>query len=365
MLLEELVQQHNLKYGENTCVSGAQLAPHSIRLPTGIFSLDFALCGGLPMSQMVCFKGPPAGGKTSSAINTAAVASRMCWRCNKLVCECSLPPLQMKTLWLDVEGTFDKQWATDIGLDEDSYVIVTAEDMEQYAEIAVASLKGEDVGLIVVDSIAALTPSRVLEGSSYTTNMGVIPKAVKDFLRKLNPVLVKEGFKGHQVVVILINQVMYKVGEMFGSPETMPGGEALKHFTSLWVRFAKKSLTDAEKKQRDENRKVNLVQRHTFSIEKQKVTILAGGGEFVRCKEPIRDSNNNIEYARGELLEYNTVIKQGKLFNALTPEGSKWRMGDAVGTQKEIKEFWRANPSMYLAAQREIIERAQLEIFGA
>ena len=365
MLLQEVADQYNHTYGENTCVPGTQILPHIDRLPTGIFSLDFALCGGLPMNQMVCFRGPESGGKTSTAISTAANAARMCWRCMKIECECSQPPLHMKTLWLDVEGSFDKQWATDLGLDEESYVIATAEDLEQYVDIATAAIRAEDVGLIVVDSVAALVPSKIMEGSSYSNYMGVNPRAVKDFVRRLNPVLVREGFKGHPIVVILTNQVMFLVGEMFKNPESMPGGEALKHFTSLWVRFSKKALTDSEKKQRDESRKVSLVQRHSFTVERQKVTILAGGGEFVRCKEPIRDEEGNIEFSRGELLEYTTVIKQAKTYNLLLPEGAKWRIGSTVGTQKEIKEFWRANPGAYLTAQREIIEKAKLEIFHA
>jgi len=364
MLLKELVENYNNEYGDKTCIPGMEYGTHSQRLHTGIFSLDWALCGGLPFNQISCFKGPEAGGKTTAAMSTAAMASTLCWRCKKIQCECSKKPLKMKTVWLDVEGAFDKEWAACVGLSEDDYVIVVAEDMEQYSEIAVAAIKAEDVGLVVVDSIAALMPSRIGDGTAYDNYMGVVPRAVKEFVLRMNNALIKEGCSGHDVVAIVTNQVMMDVRNMF-KPETMPGGHALKHFSSLWVRFSKKALTETEKKHKDESRMMQLVQRHSFLVERHKVTILAGGGEFVRCKEPIRDTEGAVEYKKGELLEYNTVLKQAKKYGVLMQEGSKWRAMDTVGTQKEIVSLWKKNQNVYQKVQQEIIKAAEAEILNA
>lgn len=363
-MLDEMMIKINKEYGEHTCITGSEVKTHIQRLPTGIFYVDWSACGGLPLNQIACFKGPEAGGKTSAAMNVMSVASKICWECMQIDCTCSTPRKSARTLWADVEGTFDKEWCQDVGVTDDSYVLVTAEDLEQYEDIVVSAIRSEDCGLVVVDSVAALMPSKIISSSAYNSFMGVDPRAISNFVKRVSNTLIKESSAGHKVICILINQLRYKLGEMFGNPETMSGGQALKHFSSMWIRFSKKALTEPEKKMRDENRKMAMVQRHSFIIEKHKVTILGGGGEFVRCKEPIKDDAGNIEYRRGELLEYKTVLKLAKEYGVLEKDGAKWRIGEVTGTQAEIVELWKANYPAYFASQQSVIAQAKKTILG-
>lgn len=363
-MLDDLIQEVNKNYGQHTCVTGAEVRTHIQRLPTGIFEVDWAACGGLPFNQIACFKGPEAGGKTSAAMNAMATVSKLCWKCLNVTCTCSTPPVKMRTLWADVEGTFDKEWATDIGVGDENYILVTAEDLEQYEDIVVSAIKSEDCGLVVVDSVAALMPAKIVSGSAYNSFMGVDPRAISGFVKRISNTLIKESSNDHQIVCILTNQLRYKLGELWGNPETMSGGQALKHFSSMWIRFSKKTLTEAEKKMRDENRRMAMVQRHSFVVEKHKVTILGGGGEFVRCKEPIKNDAGEVEFKRGELLEYKSVLNRAKDYGVIRKEGTKWRMGDVSGTQKDIIDLWKVNYPLYFAAQREVIEQAKKQILG-
>jgi len=362
LTLSDVANIHNTTYGNMTCVSGSEARDSSRRLQTGIFSVDLAIGGGIPLNQITIFRGPESGGKTSSAINAVEVAGKMCWRCMKLQCTCSEPSMSMKAFWADVEGTFDKSWAEAIGAAPDSYIVAYGDEGEQYVDMVITAIRASDCGLVVVDSIAALTPSKVMEGSAYNQYMGVGPRFATTFVQRLRTGLTREMKLGHPVACILTNQVRYKLGEMFGNPETMSGGMALKHECSLGVRFAKRSPTEAEKKLRDDRRDINRVQRHSIIVDKLKMQIYSEAGEFTRCREDIKHDDGSNMFRKGEILDYKTVVRYAKEFGLLVGEGTKFRIGEVVGTQKEIIEKWRENRCLYLDTQRAIIEAAQASI---
>jgi len=360
--LSEVAKIHNSTYGNMSCVPGEENRASTARLQTGIFAVDLATAGGIPLNQITIFRGPEAGGKTSAAINTMEVVGKICWRCFKLQCACSLPPIRMKTFWADVEGTFDTSWATAIGADPNSYILAYGDDGEQYVDMVETAVRASDCGLVVVDSLAALTPSKVIDGSAYNQYMGIDSRFITPFIKKLCIRLVREMKMDHPVACILINQVRYKIGEMFGNPETMGGGMALKHLASMNIRFTKRALTEAEKKYKDEKRDINRLQKHSFSIDKLKMQIYSEAGEFTRSRETIYNDDKTVMYRKGELLDYRTTIRYAKEFGILVAEGSKFRVGEVSGTHKAIVEAWRSDRSFYLDTQKNIIEAARASI---
>ena len=357
MMLQEVVDIHNASMGMNTCVDGTRVLGGVGRLPTGIFPIDLALAGGLPMNMITQFRGLERGGKTSTAMNVAAIAGKICWRCLQINCICSEPPMRMRTLWADVEGTFDSAWAEAIGMDPETYVVTYCDDGEQYSDVCETAIRASDCGLLVVDSIAALTPSKIIEGSAYNNYMGVDPRFITPFVKRIRSRLVRERKLGHPIVCIVNNQVRFKIGEMFGSPETYSGGQALKHEIALDIRFNKLAPTDAQKKFKDEKRSIDRLQRHNFSISSYKMAIYAGAGEFVRVKENIY-IDGKLEYMKGEILDHKSVIKYAKDFSLLVEENGKYRAGVFTGTQKEIIEAWRQDRGAYLEFQKEVTSKA-------
>lgn len=355
--LAEITAHHNKVYGDNTCVDTKNLILFDKKLPTGIFALDFALNGGLVLNRIACFKGLESSGKSSAAMNVAAVASKMCWRCFNIECTCSEPKLHLKTFWCDVEGTFDASWASAIGMEDESYVVAYGDDGEQCADITEAAIRATDCGLVVVDSLAAMTPSKIIEGSSYDQYVGVDPRFITPFVKRIRSRLVREAKLGHPIVCLIINQIRFKIGDMY-NPLTMPGGQALKHETAVWVNFSKRAPTDAEKKVADEHRNIAKAQRHSFVIDKHKHSILAGSGEFVRCKENIYNEDT-IEYRKGDILDHKSTIKYGKEYNVIKQDNNKWTYDCVSGTQKSIIEAWKQDRNLYIKAQQEIIKAAR------
>lgn len=356
--LAELTAHHNKTYGCNTCVANTNIDLFNAKLPTGIFALDLALNGGLPLNRLSCFKGLESGGKSSAAMNVAAIGSLICWRCFEFECTCSLPHLDLKTFWCDVEGTFDHGWAEAIGMKPENYVVAYGDDGEQCADMVESAIRATDCGLVVVDSLAAMTPSKIIEGSSYNQYVGVDPRFITPFIKRIRSRLVREAKLGHPVVCIIINQARFKIGEMFSNPVTMSGGQALKHETSLWVNFAKKAQTEAEKKLADDTRHITRAQRHSFTIEKHKQAILFGYGEYVRCKEDVY-SGTEVEYKKGDVLDHKSTMKYGKDYNVVKQDNNKWSYGNISGSQKTIIEEWKKNEILYLKAQRDVINAAR------
>ncbi len=359
--LGDLVTQQNKTYGANTCVTSNCLISFNHKLPTGIFALDFALDGGLLLNRAVCFKGLESGGKSSAAMNVAAIASKICWRCFNLECTCSEPKMLLQTFWCDVEGTFDYDWAKSIGMEEGTYVVAYGDDGEQCADMIEAAIRATDCGLVVIDSLAAMTPSKIVESSAYDQFVGVDPRFISPFVRRIRSRLVREAKLGHPIALIIINQARYKIGELYGPSITMPGGQALKHETALWVNFSKRAPTETEKKVADDHRNIAKAQRHSFIVEKHKNNILAGSGEFVRCKENII-IDGILDYNKGDIMDHKSVLKYGKEYEVIKPHNQKWTYGNISGAQKDIIEAWKKDRLLYLKAHKEIIDAARTKI---
>ena len=189
----------------------AQVAVETI--PTGSLSLDLALgLGGVPKGRIVEIYGPESSGKTTVALHMIAEVQKRGGIAG----------------FIDAEHALDPVYAKNIGVDIDELYISQPDSGDQALEITETMVRSGAMGIIVVDSVAALVPKQEIEGDMGDSHVGLQARLMSQALRKLTPVISKSN-----CVVIFINQLREKVGVMFGNPETTTGGRALKFYSSV------------------------------------------------------------------------------------------------------------------------------------
>jgi recombination protein RecA len=182
-------------------------------IPTGSLSLDIALgAGGLPRGRVVEVYGPESSGKTTLALHVVAQAQRQGGIC----------------AFIDAEHALDVNYARKLGVRTDDLLVSQPDCGEQALEIADMLVRSNSISVIVIDSVAALTPRAELEGEMGDSHMGLQARLMSQALRKLTATISKSD-----TLVIFINQMRMKIGVMFGSPETTTGGQALKFYSSV------------------------------------------------------------------------------------------------------------------------------------
>ena len=184
-------------------------------VPTGALALDLALgIGGLPRGRVVEIFGPEGSGKTTLATHVVAEAQR-----NGGICA-----------YIDAEHAMDPVYARAIGVDVDELLISQPDTGEQALEITDMLIRSGALDVVVIDSVAALTPRAEIEGEMGDSHVGLQARLMSQALRKLTSNLNKS-----QTICVFINQLREKIGVMFGSPETTPGGRALKFYSSVRI----------------------------------------------------------------------------------------------------------------------------------
>ncbi|MCF7835560.1 MAG: recombinase RecA [Candidatus Marinimicrobia bacterium] len=184
-------------------------------IPTGSISLDSALgVGGMPRGRVVEIYGPESSGKTTLALHVVAESQKKGGLC----------------AFIDAEHALDPEYAKKIGVKIDDLLISQPDNGEQALEITESLVRSNKVDVVVIDSVAALTPQAEIEGEMGDKHIGLQARLMSQALRKLTPVVSKS-----KTVVIFINQLRMKIGIMFGNPETTPGGRALKFYSSVRI----------------------------------------------------------------------------------------------------------------------------------
>ncbi len=212
--LEMAMSQIEKQFGHGAVMKMGEKGAMAIEtIPTGALALDLALgVGGLPRGRVVEIYGPESSGKTTLALHSVAEAQR-----NGGICA-----------FVDAEHALDPVYAKAIGVDVDELLISQPDTGEQALEIADMLIRSGALDVIVIDSVAALTPRAEIEGDMGDTHVGLQARLMSQALRKLTANLNKS-----KTVCIFINQLREKIGVMFGSPETTPGGRALKFYSSV------------------------------------------------------------------------------------------------------------------------------------
>lgn len=189
-------------------------------IPTGALTLDYALgIGGLPRGRVVEIFGPESSGKSTIALGTVAKAQQMGLTC----------------AYIDAEHALDPVYMQAVGIDLDNLLLAQPDHGEQGLDIADKLIRTGEIGVIVIDSVAALVPKAELDGEMDQAHMGLQARMMAKALRKLTGLASQ-----HETLIIFINQLRNKIGVMFGNPETTPGGLSLKFYASVRVDVRKK-----------------------------------------------------------------------------------------------------------------------------
>jgi recombination protein RecA len=361
----EVITAMNDQYGPKTIAFANETKRDRARVPFGIFAVDWATGGGLPLWETTCAWGKSSGGKTSLAINCIKASQNICWKCFRALayCECSTPPLEMLTAFADIEGTFDPEWVAAIGANPSKIGRILGDYGEMYVNGAAAALGASDVGLVVVDSLAALVPVAEFDAPSEDQFIGNQARMIGRCVRKLKQRLIRESKDGKPCTVIFTNQLRIQIGKLFGDKETMSGGEAMKHEFSLLLRCVDKSLekSGVDAKFIEASQKKKAATRHAFTIRKEKVLTLESGGEYVRVKDNFPDFG----LTKGSIDDAKTIFTYAKDFGIVKPDGKAWLYFDQKAkTTDGIRNLLRSNFTEYLRTDIEIVKRAKERLGG-
>lgn len=283
--------------------------------PTGSIGLDDALgIGGFPRGRIIEIFGPESSGKTTLALHAVAEAQKLGGICAVV----------------DAEHAMDPEYARNIGVKLEELLISQPDNGEQALEIVESLVRSGKIDIIVIDSVAALTPRDEIEGEMGAHHVGKQARLMSQALRKLTGIVAKS-----KTVVIFINQIRMQVGVMFGNPETTPGGKALKFYTS--VRLDIRRIAQIKKGEEV------VGGRHRVKVVKNKVA------------SPFRTTEFDLIYGegistQGELLalgeKFKLVKKAGASYSYLPPGGDESTEVKLGRGYDAARTFLRENPKV-------------------
>ena len=226
--LDQAFKQIEKKYGKGSIMKMGEAPRVAIdSIPTGAVNLDIALgIGGLPRGRVIEIYGPESSGKTTLALHVISEAQKLGDTC----------------AFVDAEHALDAEYAGNLGVNIDELILSQPDTGEAGLDIAESLVRSGAVGLIVIDSVAALVPKAEIEGEMGDSHMGLQARLMSQALRRLTGIISKSN-----TTVIFINQLREKIGVMFGNPETTTGGRALKFYASVRLDIRRiKTITEGD-----------------------------------------------------------------------------------------------------------------------
>jgi recombination protein RecA len=295
-------------------------------ISTGALSLDVALgVGGLPRGRIVEIYGPESSGKSTLAMHVVAEAQRNGGQC----------------AYIDAEHAMDPVYAKAIGVNIDDLLISQPDTGEQALEIADMLIRSGALDVIVIDSVAALVPRAEIEGEMGDSHVGLQARLMSQALRKLTANLNRSN-----TIAVFINQLREKIGVMFGSPETTPGGRALKFYSSVRLDIRRiESIKDG----------LEVVGNRTrVKVVKNKTA------------PPFRQAEFDIMYGKGISRE-GTVLDLGVELGILKKSGAWYTYeGEQLGQGREkAKEFLAESPELMVDITEKILHKAGIGVVDA
>jgi recombination protein RecA len=195
--------------------------PDAERIPVDIFPFDYATGGGIPRGRCTMFYGKEGSTKSLTLYRALAQVQKT----------------GETGVLIDAEHVYDTSWAKRTGVNTAKLIVIQPDNGEQAVDAAEAMMYASDVGMVGIDSVAAIVPNNEIESSASKQQVAGNALLLTKFTRKMVSALTREAKNSHRPALVLVNQIRYKLGVMYGDPENMPGGEALKFMTSLRVRF--------------------------------------------------------------------------------------------------------------------------------
>ncbi len=319
-LLDQAISQIEKQFGKGSIMKFGENPITNIEvIPTGCLTLDFALgIGGIPRGRIIEIYGPESSGKTTCALHILAEAQKM----------------GGTAAFIDAEHALDPSYAEKLGVNITELYISQPDTGEQALDICEALVRSGAIDCIVVDSVAALTPKSEIDGEMGDNFIGSQARLMSQALRKLTGITNKS-----KTCVIFINQLREKIGVMFGSPETTPGGKALKFYTSVRLDIRRKdSIKDGN----------DIVGNRTMiKVVKNKLA------------PPFKTAEFDLMYGKG--ISNSGCILDMAADNDIIQKSGAWYAynGEKIGQGREnAKQYLESNPEFIQKVEKEL--RAKL-----
>ena len=281
-------------------------------IPSGSVTIDHALgIGGYPKGRIIEIFGPESSGKTTLAIHAIAEAQKA----------------GGIAAFIDAEHAFDSTYAQKLGVDIDDLLISQPDNGEQALEIADHLIRSSAIDIVVIDSVAALTPKAEIEGEMGESKMGLQARLMSQALRKLTANISKTG-----TVCIFINQLRDKIGVVYGNPETTTGGNALKFYASVRVDIRKASVIKDGEEQMGARARVKIVKN--------------------KLAPPFRKAEFDIMYGEG-ISKIGEIIDLGVDQGIIKKSGSWFSYGEG---RDAVKEAFKADPEFAAEVEAKVRE---------
>lgn len=373
--LAALCTAANKKYGDRMIGLAGRMQPRpGPRLTTGSLSFDFALGGGVPVGHVSIFRGAESSGKTTAALRVAGLAQELCANCYRrppggvtveerfdpdtgelsavavASCDCVragiYTPVKIKDEsaadfkqrckeyaensfeefrvgMLDVEGTFDAAWARALGCDPDRMILAKPSVAEEAIDLRNELAYTGSVDLLILDSIAALTPSAEVEKSTSEWQQGLAARLVNKMARQTTSSRAAlHSFTGRPITEIWINQERLKIGVSFGDPTVIPCGEGQKFTASviakLWSSTGEKETMDEEMKKDWQLKRLTDIWMNFRVVKNKTASPNVQGGYRMGL----------LGGDAGKVLDIDYMVAQAEKFGLLAKDGAQWRLGD-------------------------------------
>lgn len=307
--IDSAIDQIREKFGEGSIMKIADDQKLNVEsIPTGSISLDMALgVGGIPKGRIVEIYGPESSGKTTLTLHMIAEVQKK----------------GGMAAFIDAEHALDPDYAKKIGVKLDDLLVAQPDSGEQALDIAETLVRSNALDVIVIDSVAALTPRAEIEGEMGASHMGLQARLMSQALRKLTGIISKT-----HTTVIFINQIRMKIGVMFGNPETTTGGNALKFYASVRIEVRR----SAQIKNGDKI----IGNRTKAKVVKNKVA------------PPFKVAEFDIMYNEG-ISAAGDVLDTGLLMDVISKSGNSYSFGDIkLGVGRETaKTFLKEHPEVF------------------
>ena len=316
--LEAALGQIEKQFGKGSIMKLGEFKAMNVEaIPTGALSLDIALgIGGIPKGRIIEVFGPESSGKTTLALHMIAEAQK----------------LGGEAAFIDAEHALDPVYAKHLGVNIDDLVVSQPDTGEQALEIAEALVRSGAIDIIVVDSVAALTPKAEIDGDMGDAHVGLQARLMSQALRKLAGVLNKSN-----TVIVFINQLREKVGIMFGNPETTPGGRALKFYSSVRL---------------DIRRTENLKQDGEAYGSRVKVKVVKN-----KVAPPFREAEFDVIYGKG-ISKSGNILDLAVNLDIIDKSGAWFAYNGAkIGQGREnAKKYLEDNPTIMDEIEKKVRE---------
>ena len=346
----EMLAAINKKYGKGAIGTGSTIERVACpRLSTGSFRLDFALGGGWARGRVNLIWGDRSSSKTTTMLKTVALAQKTDTVTGKFVWEVE-DPTPMVVQWIDVEGAFDPQWAEAQGVDVDALILSRPETAEQAADMVEVALASGAVDVVVIDSLAAMTPQAELEGEMADNSIGVAARINSKMFRKVQA-RINEAARsrdGLMPTLLVINQLRTKIGVMFGDPSVKPGGVAQDFYSTIEVR-----MTGAKVEHFDADKLLPRCGTFKFVVLKNKVSPPKVHGEFVMM---LADDPKDERLRSGTIDEVKEVIGAAEKLGVYDSSGKKFKIYDKeFDTKRELYEQYVLNGDRFTTLKRDLL----------